>query len=152
MVPQAGGVQFRPLEDIFETAIQYMNSVIEEQSQCSETQNPRSLLPDDVLQLARLETFQLAAQNICEFKGDTGRSRKASGPSLLTALMYTEITEDIRVYRLCLVKVREYLRTKVDRLSNVAVYDSFKTLTRGLAKDGLGLDLKEQNEELRQGE
>jgi ribonuclease H2 subunit B len=54
-----------------------------------------------------------------------------------------EITADIVVYRLSLQKIVEYLRLKVARLATPEVVEVSRTLTRGLAKDGLMEDGKE---------
>jgi hypothetical protein len=54
-----------------------------------------------------------------------------------------EITEEIVVYRLSLQKIIEYLRLKVARLASPEVLEVSRTLIRGLAKDGLVEDGKE---------
>jgi ribonuclease H2 subunit B len=60
-----------------------------------------------------------------------------------------EITPDIVVYRFSAVKLVEYLRVKVFRIATSDVMDVSKTLIRGLAKDGL---MEEGKEDLLQRE
>ncbi|KAG9010335.1 hypothetical protein FRB93_004174 [Tulasnella sp. JGI-2019a] len=123
--------QFRPLEDIFEDAISKFNTSIEEQAQegGNTASVPQLLVVDEIIRFSRLDCVKLAAQRICEFK---------------------EITDDQVVYRLCRAKLQDYLRTKVARISDAAVFDSFRTLTRGLAKDGLGEETAATMPDLRQ--
>lgn len=59
------------------------------------------------------------------------------------SLFYAEITPEIVVYRYSPVRVLEYLRVKVVRLSAQEVFEGSRTLIRGLAKDGLMEDGKE---------
>ncbi|KAG8863260.1 hypothetical protein FRB96_008751 [Tulasnella sp. 330] len=123
--------QFRPLEDILEDATTNINASIEEQSQQGTitTVTPQPLVLDEVLRFARSDYVKLAAQRICEFK---------------------EISEDLIVFRLCRNKLRDHLRTKVARISDTPIYDSFQTLARGLAKDGLGEEAEGLMKDLRQ--
>jgi len=54
-----------------------------------------------------------------------------------------EITPEIVVYRYSLPKLVEYLRVKVARLATIEMIERSRTLVRGLAKDGLMEDGKE---------
>jgi ribonuclease H2 subunit B len=55
----------------------------------------------------------------------------------------SEITDEIVVYRLSPTKTLDYLRTKVSRLSTPHAMEISRTLVRGLAKDGLMEDGKD---------
>jgi hypothetical protein len=55
-----------------------------------------------------------------------------------------EITPEIVVYRYSPAKLVEYLRVKVSRLSNPQIFEGSRTLIRGLARDGLMEDGKEE--------
>jgi ribonuclease H2 subunit B len=66
-----------------------------------------------------------------------------SSGSMLSQCTSLEITSEIVVYRLSLQKIVEYLRLKVARLATPEVLEVSRTLTRGLAKDGLMEDGKE---------
>jgi ribonuclease H2 subunit B len=54
-----------------------------------------------------------------------------------------DITPDLTVYRYSEDKVMEYLQAKVSRLSKHAVAEKSRSIIRGLAKDGLMDDGKE---------
>jgi ribonuclease H2 subunit B len=54
-----------------------------------------------------------------------------------------DITPELTVYRYSEDKVMEYLQAKVSRLSKHAVAEKSRTITRGLAKDRLMDDGKE---------
>lgn len=55
----------------------------------------------------------------------------------------TEVTPEIVVYRYSSTKIVDYLRAKVARLATPQVFEGSRTLIRGLAKDGLMEDGKE---------
>ena len=57
--------------------------------------------------------------------------------------MNVDITPELTVYRYSEDKVLEYLQVKVSRLSKQAVAEKSRAITRGLAKDGLMDDGKE---------
>lgn len=57
--------------------------------------------------------------------------------------MNADITPELTVYRYSEDKVLEYLQAKVSRLSKHAVAEKSRAITRGLAKDGLMDDGKE---------
>ncbi|KAJ7497514.1 ribonuclease H2, subunit B [Mycena latifolia] len=110
---------FRPADEIFEDA-----AVNLEQSSTSTAGKDISLIvsKDDVLQFTSLECCKSALNRVCDVK---------------------EITEDITVYRFSPEKVVQYLRVKVQRLSNPETFEVSRTLIRNLAKDGLMEDGKE---------
>jgi hypothetical protein len=54
-----------------------------------------------------------------------------------------EITTEITVYRFSSQKLLQYLRIKVSRIATLSAFESSKTLIRGLAKQGLFEDGKE---------
>jgi hypothetical protein len=58
-------------------------------------------------------------------------------------LIYADVTPELTVYRYSEDKVMEYLQAKVSRLSKHAVAEKSRTIIRGLAKDGLMDDGKE---------
>ena len=68
-------------------------------------------------------------------------------PSFVTAVALLtsriEITSEIVVYRFSVPKLIEYLRTKVARIATPETFECCKTLIRGLAKQGLMEDGKE---------
>lgn len=100
-----------------------------------------SISEKDILYLASLDCIKTAMKRICDVKG-----------AILVILLYricthvaeTEITPEIVVYRFSSQKLVEHLRTKVSRLSNRDVFEGSRTLIRGLARDGLMEDGKEE--------
>jgi len=58
-------------------------------------------------------------------------------------LINADVTSELTVYRYSEDKVMEYLHAKVSRLSKHAVAEKSRTIIRGLAKDGLMDDGKE---------
>lgn len=62
-----------------------------------------------------------------------------------------EITEDITVYRFSQPNLLSELQAKVTRLSDPTSYSTFRSLERGLAKDGLGTETGEEKEDIRKG-
>ncbi|KAG9050500.1 hypothetical protein FS837_004994 [Tulasnella sp. UAMH 9824] len=118
---KATAAQFRPLEDIFEDAANKISKTpADEDSECVST--------EDILFLGRLDCVVEAMKRMCEVK---------------------DITEDITVYRFSQPNLLSELQTKVARLSDAASYVSFRSLARGLAKDGLGPEAGEEKEDIR---
>ncbi|TFK54172.1 hypothetical protein OE88DRAFT_1675650 [Heliocybe sulcata] len=111
---------FRPLEDLFEEALPKLLELAEENA--SPKDPSASLARRDLELFTSLECVKKAMKNVCEVK---------------------EITPEIVVYRYSQAQLLEYLRKKVARLSQPQVFESSRTLIRGLAKDGLMEDGKE---------
>lgn len=63
---------------------------------------------------------------------------------MFSQLSIPEITEEIIVYRLSLQKIVAYFRVKAARLAIPEVLEVSRTSIRGLAKDGLLEDGKEE--------
>ncbi|KAG8893985.1 hypothetical protein FRC01_013235 [Tulasnella sp. 417] len=120
---KATTAQFRPLEDIFEDAASKI-------TKASTEEDSDRVSTDDILFLGRLGCVLEAMKRICEVK---------------------EITEDITVYRFSQATLLSELQAKVTRLSDAASYVSFRSLARGLAKDGLGPEAGEEKEDIRKG-
>ncbi|KAG9017712.1 hypothetical protein FRB90_000197 [Tulasnella sp. 427] len=114
--------QFRPLEDIFEDAANKL-------SQSSSEQHPEGIASEDVLFFGRLGCVVDAMRRLCDVK---------------------EITEDIIVYRFSQSVLLPQLQAKVARLSDPVAFGSFRSLARGLAKDGLGVEAGAEKEGLRE--
>ncbi|RPD59858.1 hypothetical protein L227DRAFT_653766 [Lentinus tigrinus ALCF2SS1-6] len=118
-LPTDGPGNFRPLEDIIEEAANKLAS--------SPTTTPKSadsmISSEDIMFLSNLACIQAAMRRVCEYK---------------------EITPEIMVYRYSSERVQSYLRTKVARLSHQDVCEISRTMTRGLAKDGLLEDGKDE--------
>ncbi|KAG8972971.1 hypothetical protein FRC05_009387 [Tulasnella sp. 425] len=120
-VAPANKAQFRPLEDIFEDAAEKLPKT-------SIEQYPDPVSSEDILFLGRLDCVVKAMKRLCEVK---------------------EITEDITVYRFSQPNLLSELQAKVTRLSDPTAYSTFRSLERGLAKDGLGTETGEEKEDLR---
>ncbi|EPQ57284.1 hypothetical protein GLOTRDRAFT_115274 [Gloeophyllum trabeum ATCC 11539] len=111
---------FRPLEDVFEEALP---KLVEQSEKNASPKDPTaSISLRDLETFASLDCAKAAMKNACEVK---------------------EITPEIVVYRYSQAHLVEYLRKKVARLSRPEVFESSRTLIRGLAKDGLMDDGKE---------
>ena len=59
------------------------------------------------------------------------------------AVVFTDITPEITVYRYSPEKALDTLKAKVTRLNTAAVFEGSRTLVRALARDGLMDDGKE---------
>ncbi|KAJ3568865.1 hypothetical protein NP233_g5437 [Leucocoprinus birnbaumii] len=108
---------FRPADDILEEAA----LAVQEQYR---TKKEGQVSSEDVLHFVRLKCTKDALKYICDVK---------------------DITEDITVYRYSQGRTLEYLRSKVARLSEPKTLEISRSITRGLAKDGL---MEDGNEEL----
>ncbi|TFK44398.1 ribonuclease H2, subunit B [Crucibulum laeve] len=116
--PQNGSAgQFRQLDDISEEAASKLASPSE-----SSATKGATISPQDIRAFCSMACAQKALRSVCDVK---------------------EITEDIVVYRYSPEKVVQYLRVKVARLSTSEVIETSRTITRGLARDGLMEDGKE---------
>lgn len=116
--PQDGTLgSFRPADDIFEEASRKFQASL----QSGETDS--SVLSKDILRFASLKMVKESLKRICDVK---------------------EITEEIIVYRLSLQKIVAYFRVKAARLAIPEVLEVSRTSIRGLAKDGLLEDGKEE--------
>ncbi|KAH7913669.1 ribonuclease H2, subunit B [Hygrophoropsis aurantiaca] len=112
-------VKFRPADDIFTDAAELLATG----SKATATKDPSSLIPkNDIATFASLDCVKRAMKRVCEVK---------------------EITPEIRVFKFSPEKLLQYLRAKVDRLSTPRVLEMSRGLIRGLAKDGLMEDGKE---------
>jgi len=68
---------------------------------------------------------------------EKGREKLITSFDLL-AFGFSEIAEGMTAFRLSEKLLVSYLRKKVARLSKQETFERFPSLTRGLAKDGLG--------------
>ncbi|KAH7929852.1 hypothetical protein BV22DRAFT_1080099 [Leucogyrophana mollusca] len=110
---------FRPADDIFTDAAEKLATA----SRSSAAKDPSTiLLESDITALLSLDCVEHAMRRICEVK---------------------DITPEITVYRFSPEKLLQYIRAKVDRLSAPRVLEMSRSLIRGLAKDGLMEDGKE---------
>jgi len=102
---------FRPADDIFEEAAAQLTKAV------PKDKDPPTIISEkDVLCLLSLECIKNALKRMCDVK---------------------EITAEIVVYRFSPTKLVEYLRAKVARLATTETIETSRTLVRGLAKDGL---------------
>ncbi|KIM91894.1 hypothetical protein PILCRDRAFT_809883 [Piloderma croceum F 1598] len=108
---------FRPADDIFEEAAVLLRKGVPKEKDSS-----MKISGKDMHQFSSLPCVRRALTRLCDVK---------------------EITPEIVVYRYSLPKLVEYLRVKVARLATIEMIESSRTLIRGLAKDGLMEDGKE---------
>ena len=137
-VSQADGTTgtFRQLDDIAESAI----AKLAKSPKLPSTDNDPSMVFSeiDLQYFASLKCFQNSISRICDHKGMTSF---VTAVALLTSRI--EITPEIVVYRFSVPKLVEYLRAKVARIATPETFECCKTLIRGLAKQGLMEDGKE---------
>ncbi|KAG8932883.1 hypothetical protein FRC03_012877 [Tulasnella sp. 419] len=110
--PVSSTAQFRPLDDIFEEATEKVNATLSELS----VPDCPPISAEDVSSFARLSSVRSAVERICEKK---------------------DLTEDLSVHRFSKAKFLEVVKVKTDRIADPSAFDSFSSLTRSLAKDGL---------------
>jgi len=110
---------FRPADDIFEEAALKLYKAY---ATFGGYEALTVVSEKDVLYFTSLDSVKSALKHICDVK---------------------EITPEIVVYRFSPSKVIEYLRIKVARLATPEAFEGSRTLVRGLAKDGLTEDGKE---------
>jgi len=91
------------------------------------------ILQDDIIQFCSLECTRKALANLCEVKGEFHFNTVFRG----IVIFLLEFSTDIVVYRYSSTKLIEYLQAKVARLESSSAFDTSRTLTRNLAKDGL---------------
>ncbi|KIM45252.1 hypothetical protein M413DRAFT_441934 [Hebeloma cylindrosporum] len=108
--------QFRTADDLIGEAAKHISS-------SSESENNPALQLEDIIEFFSLACTTNALTRLCDMK---------------------EISSEIAVYRYSQSKFLEYLRTKVAHLQKCSAFDESQTLTRGLAKEGLMEDGKEE--------
>lgn len=113
---------FRPMDDIFEEAIEKLS-----QTTRSNKDPAACLCKEDLLYFVSLDCARKAMARTCETK---------------------QITDELAVYRYSPDIVVESLKKKVTRLNSQSIFEASRTLTRGLAKDGLMDDGKDHLLEL----
>lgn len=94
---------------------------------------------DDIVKLGELSCVQALLGEICEVTGEEHHHNLdalcISKDSGLTFPFCTEVSETVKTYRLDTDKVLTRLRAKLDRVAEAS--DSFPTLSRAMAKEGL---------------
>lgn len=87
--------------------------------------------------LGEMDCIKLALAKMCECKGVYVFS---PFPWAFALTSITDIAEDLTVYRYAPASLLDAFRTKVDRLASPDIFGTFRTLTKGLARDGLAPD------------
>jgi len=109
---------FRPADDILEEAATLLAKAD------TKNKDPSMRITEkDLHHLFSVQCVRSALKRLCDVK---------------------EVTPEIVVYRYSLPKLVEYLRVKVTRLAATEILECSRTLVRGLAKDGLMDDGKEE--------
>ncbi|KAI0266799.1 ribonuclease H2, subunit B [Gloeopeniophorella convolvens] len=119
--PESGssGV-FQPLDDILDEAVPKITQAVN--AGLAPGDSSTSLSQEDILSLAKYDCIVSAMKSITDFQ---------------------QITPELTVYRYSEDKAIQYLQAKVSRLSRQEVAEKSRTIVRGLAKDGLMDDGKE---------
>jgi len=112
------------LDDIFDEAVP---KIVQSVNGRTSSGDAPPISPEDMLSLTRYDCIINGLNRICDFQN---------------------ITPELMVYRYSEDKVMEYLQAKISRLSKHAVAEKSRTIIRGLAKDGLMDDGKEDLLEL----
>lgn len=102
--------------------------------------HPEGVNLDDFLLLGAMAGVESLMSRVCDVYGES-QSPPSLGMSAKNSPVLSarpEIAEDTTAFRLSEKLLVAYLRKKVARLSKQATFDRFPSLTRGLAKDGLG--------------
>lgn len=126
--PNDGSVGlFQPLDDIFDEAVPKIVQSVNGRTSSGDALAFPPISLEDTLSLARYDCIINGLNRICDLQN---------------------ITPELTVYRYSEDKMMEYLQAKVSRLSKHAVAEKSRTIIRGLAKDGLMDDGKEDLLEL----
>lgn len=93
----------------------------------------------DIIDFLSLSCTKEALTRLCDMKG----LQQSLYPSNVAEILI-EISSELAVYRYSQRKSIDYLRTKVAHLQKCSAFDESQTLARGLAKEGLMEDGKEE--------
>ncbi|KAF8160811.1 ribonuclease H2, subunit B [Crassisporium funariophilum] len=131
--------QFRTAEDIFEEAAKKMES--SKSTGSATADGSSSPLTRDILEFSSLRCTRSALTRLCDVKRSCKHRRHLK---CTTLIKISDISPEIVVYRYSASKFLEYLRLKVSHLERCSAFEQSKTIVRGLAKDGLMEDGKEE--------